>query len=166
MFTRPVFVFRTWQHTECLMWNCKEFLAFDCESIWPDFEFWKHHVVDYFCGFSLQIKLCNSPFLPVCVCCAAFCRLISEHPSLSFRCDLQLTSGAADLCIAALLCSFQESFKALQRQQMANARTALIHFLRSCFVGPRPLFRWVWITCLTEIVHLLQSFECSRGTKV
>lgn len=112
MFTRPVFVFRTsWQHTERLMWNCQEVLAFDCERIWPDLEFWKHHVVDYFCGSSLQIKLCHSPFLPVCVCCAAFCRLVSAHPSLSFRYDLQLTSGAADLCVTELLRSVRESFK-------------------------------------------------------
>lgn len=115
MFTSPVFVsWTSWKHTDCLMWNRKKFLAFYCESIWPDFG-----ILEASCSWLLLCFLSSIKALQrqisvwVCVCCAVLRRPMSASlsHSLSFVYNLQLTSWAADLCVTQRLHAIQESFK-------------------------------------------------------
>lgn len=134
MFTSPVFVsWTSWKHTDCLMWNRKKFLAFYCESIWPDFEFWKHHVVDYCCVFSPQLKLCNGRFQSGCVFVVQSCVDRCQHLSLTLSLLSTTSSWPPEQRTSVSqsgFTPFKSHLKALQWQQMHNAHKALIHFLR------------------------------------
>lgn len=134
MFTSPVFVsWTSWKHTDCLMWNRKKFLAFYCESIWP--EFW---ILEASCSWLLLCFLSSIKALQwqtsvwVCVCCAVLRRPMSASLSRSLSLLSTTSSWPPEQRTSVShsgFTPFKSHLKALQWQQM-HAHKALIHFLR------------------------------------